>query len=235
MNDQDKIALHANSRRVRITRGFTRWLSMLVFGKILLNLNVTGLEGVPKNGPAIIVFNHMSNLDPIVVASIAIPRDMVPIGKQELMKNPIFALIVWAWGALLIRRGEADVSALKQAIAVVQSGLAFMMAPEGHRQRIGMTTPKEGPVMVAAKTHATLIPIGLSGTSTFMDAVKHLRRPPITVRVGKPFRIKEGVTRKQYTQAAREMMYQISALVNPEIRGEFADLSQTTTDTIEFV
>jgi 1-acyl-sn-glycerol-3-phosphate acyltransferase len=235
MSIQVQNAQHANSPRVRFTRTATRRFGQFLFGKLVLKLEVTGMENIPESGPTIIVFNHVTIFDPVAIISSPIPRDMSPIGKEEILKNPVFAFLAWAWGAVTIKRGEADVSAIKAAIAIVESGLMFMMAPEGTRQPTGMRDPKEGPVMLANKTRAVLVPVGVSGTENLLSNLKRLRRTPVIVHIGKPFRIKQGVTRKQYAQGAQEIMYQIAPLVEPKLRGNYQDLSKATIETIEYV
>jgi 1-acyl-sn-glycerol-3-phosphate acyltransferase len=228
-------AQHANSPRVLITRKFARGIGQILFGKILFKVEVKGMENVPESGPTILVFNHLTLFEPVAIICSPIPRDMTAIAKEEILKNPVLALLGWLWGAVTVKRGEADVSAIKQAMAVVESGLMLLLAPEGTRQKDGLRDPKEGAVMLANKTHATLLPVGVSGTENFLSNLKRLRRTPVTLNIGKPFRIKPGITRKQYAQGAEEIMYQIAPLITPRLRGNYPDPAKSTMETIEYV
>ncbi len=221
------------SARLRNTRKIMRLLGDILFLRSTLKVTITGLEKVPRTGPAIVVFNHMNSIDWIVAACSIRFRDMVAMGKQELYDNPITWLGFWAWGAIPVRRGQVDRAALRRAIEVIESKDMLMISPEGHRQRGGLRDPKEGVIMLALRTGALIVPVGVSGTENFLRNLIRLHRTPTTARIGDPFRIKEGVTRKQYAQAADELMYRLALLVEPNLRGDYADLSKATTDTIE--
>jgi 1-acyl-sn-glycerol-3-phosphate acyltransferase len=223
------------SRRLRFTRWLLRSLGELFVTRTAMKLTITGLENVPRTGPTIVLFNHVTLLDPIVVALAVNFRAMIPLAKAELTRNPLMAWVVWAWGAIPVRRGEVDRVALRRAVEVIQSKDMLMIAPEGHRQKDGMRDPKEGVVLLAARTGAVMVPVGVSGTEHFWRNLFHLRRTPITAIFGRPFRLCEGTMRKQYAQAAHEIMYRIAPLVTPNLRGEYADLSRATMDTIELV
>jgi 1-acyl-sn-glycerol-3-phosphate acyltransferase len=221
------------SARLRITRGLLRATANILFLRTTANLVVSGQGNIPRTSPVILVFNHVTLLDPIVVACGITVRGVVPLGKQELAANPLTGWVFWAWGAIPVKRGEVDRTALKRSVEIINSNEVLMISPEGHRQKHGMHDPKPGAVMLAAHTGAMLVPIGISGTEQYLHNVARLRRTKITANVGKPFRLKDGITRKQYLQAAHEIMYQIAPLVSPSLRGDYADLSKATMDTIE--
>ena len=200
-----------------------------------MKMTTSGLENIPATGPAIILFNHITVLDPIVAALEVGIRDAVPLAKEELTHNPLTAWLFWAWNAIPVKRGEVDRTALKRAIEVIRSTDLLMVAPEGHRQKEGLRDPKEGVVLLASKTGAVMVPVGISGTELFWHNLSRLRRTPISAIFGKPFRLKEGVNRKQYAQVAHEIMYRIAPLVTPNLRGDYADLSKATMETLELV
>jgi 1-acyl-sn-glycerol-3-phosphate acyltransferase len=217
-----------------------RWLLLrlgeVLFFKTTWKTHVQGQEHVPPTGPAIVCFNHVTIFDPMAAGwSVSFQRSLAPLAKEELAKNPLTAWIVWAWDAIPVKRGEVDRTALKRAIQVIESGEFLLISPEGHRQKEGLRDPKEGIILLAARTKSTIVPIGVGGTEKFLGNLKRLRRTPVEVKIGNPFRIKDGVHRKQYAQAADEVMYQIAALLPPHLRGEYADLSKATTETLDFV
>lgn len=216
-----------------------RWLLIRVaevlFFKTTWKTHVQGQEYVPRTGPAIVCFNHITIFDPMAAGwSVSFQRSLVPLAKQELADNPLTGWIIWAWDAIPVKRGEVDRGALKRAIQVLESDEFLLISPEGHRQKEGLRDPKEGIVLLAARAKAMIVPIGVSGTEQFLRNLKRLRRTPVDVKIGRPFRIKEGAHRKQYTQAADEIMYQIAALLTPSLRGEYADLSKATTEMLDF-
>lgn len=223
-----------NSRRVRITRRILRLIGDLVFVKTTCKVTVTGLERFPRTGPTIMIFNHANMVDPIMAGAPVRFRDNIPIGKEELSHRIPFNWIIWGWDSIPIRRGELDMTALRRALMVLESSDFLTIAPEGHRNPDGLRTPKEGFVMLAARANAVVVPCGVSGAEKFTYNIRRLRRTPVTVNYGRPLRLKGKITRQQYMEAAHEFMYQIAALVAPDRRGDYADLSRATMNLIEY-
>jgi 1-acyl-sn-glycerol-3-phosphate acyltransferase len=225
--------LRHRTLRLRFTRALSRVIGNFLFVQLLVKATLHGMENIPREGPTIIVFNHLTIIEPMMIACMIPFRTIVPIGKRELMSNPFFAIVCWGFGAILIRRGEVEMEPLKRSMEVLQAGDVMMMAPEGHRQK-ELRDPKEGMVLLASRTGAMIVPIGVSGTQNAGKSWKKLQRPEVTIEIGKPIRIKPGLSRKQYGQSADEVMYQIARMIDPNLRGEYADLSQAKMDTIEF-
>jgi 1-acyl-sn-glycerol-3-phosphate acyltransferase len=223
----------ANPTRVKITRWLMRRFGD-VFTAVFFKLTITGMEQIPLTGPTIALFNHLTSMDPPLLCYVIKKRDATPLGKIELTRDPFFSLVMWGWRAVPIRRGEVDRAALKEAISVIQSKDILAIAPEGHRNP-GLRAPQEGTALLAKQTDAVIVPIGFSGTERPFKELRHLRRTPITISVGQPFKLNPTVTRKDYAKAADEMMYRIAPLIRPDLRGDYADLSKATMDTIELV
>ena len=160
------------------------------------------------------------------------------MSKIENYRHPIVGLMARAWGVYTVRRGEVDRQALESTIALLQRGNAVLIAPEGTRHP-RMADPKDGTTYVATKANAVIQPIGLDGTDQFLDSLLRLRRTPVTVRFGRPFRFcTEGrarIPRDELRLMTREMMYQVALLVPEQRRGIYHDLDQLTTDTLQFV
>jgi 1-acyl-sn-glycerol-3-phosphate acyltransferase len=226
--------ISANSRWLRIRRRILRFLGDVVFMNLACKVTVTGVERVPKTGPTILLFNHQTYLDSVMAGAPVRFRDCVPVGKQELATQLGSNLITQMWGTIFIHRGEMDMTALRRALLVLESSDMLMIAPEGHRNRDGLRNPKEGFIMLAARTNAVFQPVGVSGTLSLFHNLKRLRRTPITVQYGRPLRLKGKVSRQQYLPAAHEIMYQVAMLIAPELRGNYADLSKATMDFIEY-
>lgn len=223
-----------NSRRVRITRWIIRLLGDIVFFRTTFQPTINGLEHFPRTGPTLMVFNHVTMLDPISAGGYVRFRDGIPIGKQELSRPPI-GWLVWGWDTIPVRRGELDMTALRRALMVLESPDFLMIAPEGTRNRGGLGAPKEGFVMLAARKPETLIvPCGVSGSEKWGANIRRLRRTPVTVNYGRPLKLRGAITRQQYRPVADEIMYQIAALLAPELRGQYADLTKATMNYIEY-
>ena len=110
-----------------------RWIC-----RLLHPVTVQGLENLPRHG-ALLVANHASNWDPLVLAT-ALPMDyrLRVMGKEELFRNPILAWVIRVGGAFPVNRGGADIQAVKTAIQTIQSGHNLLIFPEGTTIRNGI-------------------------------------------------------------------------------------------------
>ena len=106
--------------------------------RLLHPVTVQGLENLPRHG-ALLVANHASNWDPLVLAT-ALPMDyrLRVMGKEELFRNPILAWVIRVGGAFPVNRGGADIQAVKTAIQTIQSGHNLLIFPEGTVIRNGI-------------------------------------------------------------------------------------------------
>ena len=95
-------------------------------------MRVEGLDQVPESGPLLVVPNHDSQWDPILVALAIKPRRRLRfLAKASLFRWPLVGPILWAAGQIPIRRGKQDAKALERAIEVLSSGEAICLFPEG--------------------------------------------------------------------------------------------------------
>jgi putative phosphoserine phosphatase/1-acylglycerol-3-phosphate O-acyltransferase len=92
-----------------------------------------GIENIPSTGPAILVFNHRSYFDPIVMALVIAKtgRNVRGLGKKEVFDVPIVGRIMKASGGIRVDRGTGSDEPLEAAIAAVEAGELLMIAPEG--------------------------------------------------------------------------------------------------------
>lgn len=225
----------ANPKRVKFTRWIMRRLGDILLMYTTIKVKVSGLEYIPAAGPTIVVFNHVTMFDPAVVGLIIKKRDAVPLAKVELSRSLATSWMIWGWNGIPVLRGEVDRAALRRALELLKTDDMLLISPEGHRNHDGLRNPKEGTALLANQGNATILPVGVSGTEHIWASLKRFRRTEVIANIGRPFRLKPGVNRKQYQQATDEIMYQISSLIIPELRGDYADLSKATTETIEFV
>lgn len=211
---------------------FARVVLMLI-ARLVLRLEVSGLERVPRTGRLIIMMNHLSWLDPILT-TILIPRDIAIMSKIENFQIPVAGLLVKWFGSFPVRRGEADLSAVRQSVAVLEQDRALLMAPEGTRSRSRtLQQAHAGMALVATRANAPILPVALSGVEHFNHNIKRLRRTPVRVAIGEPFLMipKPGQPpRAQHEQMTQEAMYRLAALLPPAYRGVYSDLSRATTE-----
>jgi len=219
-----------------------RWLRAFIrfWMRILGRITITGTEWIPDSGPTLLIMNHATYLDPVVVMGSTANRFVIPMSKAENARNLIVGPFIWWYGAYTIKRGVVDRQALLTSIELIKAGQMIAISPEGTRHPEGLSHPKDGVVYVASKADAVIVPVGVTGLDNWQKTVPTLRRPKVQVTFGPPFRLKlEGRTRiprEELSAMSEELMYQLArAIAEPALRGEYADLSKATTDRIEFV
>lgn len=212
------------------TRRLLNFILRILF-KLLLNLEVVGLENVPLEGPLILMINHTSLLDPVMAGGV-MPREVVAMSKIENFRDPVLGIIVRLYGAFPVRRGEVDLQATRRALEVLHNGEVLLMAPEGTRSKEHCLQPgHDGMTFVACRTNAPVLPMAITGVKDFTSNLKKLRRTDIKVVIGKPFRFRSSgkkVKRDVLHQMTEEAMYQLAAILPPEYRGVYSDLDSAT-------
>ncbi|MAS36032.1 MAG: hypothetical protein CL610_18635 [Anaerolineaceae bacterium] len=206
----------------------------------MCDINITGTENIPDTGPTIVMMNHISALDPGLIMGAVTNRFVVPMTKIENTYHLPGKLTVWWWDAYTVRRGEVDRAALLNSIELLKSGQCLLLAPEGTRQRSGLSRPKEGVVYLATKADAVVVPVGISGAIGWKEKWMKFQRPHIDIHFGRPFRFKpaEGrrVPREDLTAMTDEAMYQLATVVSDEsMRGIYSDLSKASARFLEFI
>ncbi len=219
-------------------RGVMRALLRGVAWRVLVQIeSVQGVENIPPTGAAIIAINHIALVDPIIVLGV-VPRVIVPLAKIEVYSYPIVGVLPRMYGVIPVRRGEFDRRALDMAQEVLRAGEIVLVAPEGTRSP-AMRPGKEGLAFLAARTQAPIVPVGVDGTIGYPSIdPRRWRRGGAQITIGRPFRFRPGegrMTRERLRLMTDEAMYRIAALVPPERRGVYSDLSLASSETIDLL
>ena len=184
---------------------------------------------IPKEGPLIVVANHISNVDPPLVAGWLTPmlgRQMHILAKRALFVGPL-AWILRKLGATPVKAGGSDIEAYRVARAVLDRGDVLCIFPEGTRSATGlMQEPKPGVAMLATRTSVPILPVGVSGSDYFLGRGKKLPRlrAPIRLHVGRPFTLTLDANlphRQAMAAASNDLMGHIAELVDERHRGRF--------------
>ena len=206
--------------------------------RLLTDVDDDQLHKIPQTGPLILATNHVNFLEVPVLRTRLRSRRVIGLAKAEAWKNPLLRWLFNQWDAIPVRRGETDIGALRQALAVLKSGGILGLAPEGTRSGHGrLQKAHSGIATIALKSAAPILPVVFHGGEAFRHNIAHLRRTPFHFAVGKPFRVVPGgatVTRKVRQQIADEIMYQLSALLPPAYRGYYANLEATSERHLRF-
>ncbi len=213
-------------RHQRIGRLLTLLFSRMMF--FLLNRRrVKGKENIPRQGPLLIVSNHLSYADQYLLA-ISLNRKVIFMAKEEIFRSRLIRHLAHTFGAFPVRRGGMDRQALQQANQVLDSGQALAMFPEGTRSKNAQLQPAfPGSALIASHNRIPILPVGITG----MEKVKKglfwmlLHRPKVTVNIGCPFylpSVKGQLTKAELVELANYIMEHIAELLPPEYQGHYA-------------
>lgn len=207
--------------------------------RILCSIDDQALENVPAHGPLILVANHINFMEVPLVFTHLLPRPVTGFAKSENWEQPLTRWLFSLWGAIPLRRGEADLNGIRLALEALEQGKILAVAPEGTRTGSGrLTRGNPGIVTLALRSGAPVMPLVYYGSETFWTNIKRLKRTPFNIRTGRPFYVRptsETLTRSLRQQITAEIMYQLAALLPPEYRGVYADLSAASTDHLMFL
>jgi len=134
-----------------------------------------------------LVANHQSFLDP-VIASLGLPRHVSPLARSDLFRGRFFTWLIGSLGAVPMKRGTADKSAIKGTIRMLREGKAALMFPEGTRTRDGSVGPfHSGMCVLAARASVPIVPVAIDGAFEAWPRGRRLFRfRPVRVGYGPP-------------------------------------------------
>jgi 1-acyl-sn-glycerol-3-phosphate acyltransferase len=195
------------------------------FFQSICRIDAKEFKNVPRNGPVILVGNHINFLEAPVVMCHVDSAMFTGIAKKESWKNPLFNFLFNTWGIISIDREEISREAFQLATQALKEGKVLAISPEGTRSFTGqMQQGKAGVLALVLRSQAPLIPVGFSGYINFWDNIKHLRRTEFHVAVGKPFKLKldgNALSREARQAVTDEIMYKVAELLPEEYRGHY--------------
>lgn len=170
--------------------------------RALRGLSVSGLERVPERGPVIVAANHVSLMDPPLVAIALYPRRLPHfMAKEELFRLPVFGSMIRGYGAIPLDRGRGDVGAIRRSLDVLEEGGCMVVFPEGTRSRDGRPgRPKAGVGLLARDGRAPVVPARVRGTDRLLSG------GPFEVRFGDAIDFSGGEDRGACQSFAEKVM-----------------------------
>ena len=185
---------------------------------------IEGLERVPRRGPAILAFNHISFMDPFAAAYVVDRAGRRPrfLAKSELFQDRRIAWILKGAKQIEVKRGTSDApGALDHAVASLEAGEIVVVFPEGTLTNDPDLHPmqaKTGTARLALRTGAPVIPCALWGTANIWpkDYAKHWFPPrqDILARVGEPLEVSgDPGSREAWDDISTRLMERISVLL----------------------
>jgi 1-acyl-sn-glycerol-3-phosphate acyltransferase len=213
--------------RRRLMRGLLQPLARVALAA-LTDWQVIGQENLPKEGPLLVVANHFSFIDPVVMVGVA-PWPLEFVGGFQMPNAP--ASLTWIpklWGYYPVYRGSVSRDALRASEAVLTQGGVLGIFPEAGNWATVLRPPRPGTAFLAARTGVRILPMGFDGLTDVFPCLRQGRRARVTLRIGKlfgPFRVTgRGRARRQQLEAiGHEIMQCIAELIPSERRGHYSD------------
>lgn len=141
-----------------------------------MSFRFRGEQHIPKEGPVLLVANHQSFLDPLLIA-LAANRPVMFLARRTLWKNRFFGKFIDYCGAMPIEQSFGR-EGLQIGIDIIKSGRALTIFPEGERTTTGKMLPlKPGIALLAKKINCPIVPVGLAGAFEVWPRWKKLPRP----------------------------------------------------------
>lgn len=194
---------------------------------LLTRLEVVGRENIPSKGPYIVTLNHTSVADtPLLLMGFPLVEWAFFAG-EKWRSHPIYGPIMGWLGAIYINRGEVDRRGLKDAMAAIDRGVVFGLAPEGSRSKNGqMQDAKVGAAYLANRANVPILPVSFENNDELFANFKRLRITKSILRVGEPYTLPDIGRRAKGADLAaftHLIMVKIAALLPPRYWGLYAD------------
>jgi 1-acyl-sn-glycerol-3-phosphate acyltransferase len=196
------------------------WKALQVIARVgttlFFNLKTYGRENVPKKGGVLLVANHQSYLDPVLVA-VHLYRPVSFLAKSELFEHPFLAWLIRMLQAFPVRQGHGDVGAVKEVIRRLGEGYALNIYPEGSRTETGEIAPLEkGVGLIIRRAGVPVVPVAIDGSFEAWPKAHTIFRPhQIRVKYGKVMDFKG----KKAEEIVKDLEEEMKALL-AELRRE---------------
>jgi 1-acyl-sn-glycerol-3-phosphate acyltransferase len=194
--------------------------------RIVTVTEYNNIENMPAGGQLIIAINHLSRFDIPLLFVIPARPDITALVTTKYKDYPFIRWFAESAEGIWIDRETADFAAFRSASDALSKGKAVGISPEGTRSQDGALQPgKPGVVLLALRSNAPIIPVGVWGTEEAASRFKHLQRPHMVATIGKPFTLPEmdRDNRDEFLQYwTDEIMCRIAALLPEKYRGFYA-------------
>jgi 1-acyl-sn-glycerol-3-phosphate acyltransferase len=140
---------------------FWYWLCFVGL-TLLFSLRIQGRRRIPRRGPVLLIANHQSFLDPILVGVTA-PRHLCYLARKSLFKGK-FGGLIRSLHAVPIDQEGVSKEGLRTILQLLEQGEAVVVFPEGTRTPNGELQPlKPGIQLLIRRTRAPIVPVGIAG------------------------------------------------------------------------
>ena len=186
----------------------------------LLPISYQGLENIPKE-PCIIVANHESSLDIVLLGRILGVREHAWLAKHDLWDTPVIGFMLRRFGIPVVFEDLTSPVAkptgvVAKAKAKLDAGSTVTMFPEGGRYVDGTIHPfRSGFAVLASQTKKPVVPVLLVGAGTVLPPGKRFKRSPVKVIVGEPFVCGDNESIQEFKQRVYAWFVVMNVQHNP--------------------
>lgn len=187
---------------------------------------IKGLDNIPDKGPLVVVANHSSYIDPVIIMAIFekyFNMIVFYLTKKEVYGNFLKKFLFMSAGTIPVDRQKHGKIALDAALIKLKEGSILGLFPEGTRSRDGkLHRGKTGAVRLALATKCPILPIGIKNSYEIWPRSKLLPkfRKGIEVNIGKPISLevyyKKRMTKTMLRQITKKIMLKIGRLSGQE-------------------
>lgn len=176
---------------IDFAQGFVRWCFRIPF-LIFWRVRVHRIEKFPADGPLILLANHQSNLDPMIVGAVS-PKPINYLAKHSLFKFPPLGWFLLWNDCVPIQRDSNAIGGIKETLKRLKKKERVLIFPEGSRSPTGKLLPmKAGFSTLARRTKSPLLPLALDGAwQIYPRQAKFPRLGNIQVVFGDPIPYQE--------------------------------------------
>jgi 1-acyl-sn-glycerol-3-phosphate acyltransferase len=156
-------------------------------GAVLFRVRYRGKHWLPKQGGALILSNHQSHLDSILVG-MASDRQLNYLARETLFEFAPFRWLINSLDAIPLNREGLGIGGLKETLRRLKRGEMVLIFPEGTRTADGSIRPfKPGFTALARRGRVPLVPLGIAGAFEAWPRTRRFPRPGrIAVQIGQP-------------------------------------------------
>lgn len=186
-------------------------LIITVFFSLFYRVQIIGKENVPTKGAAVLCSNHIGEMDMFFIGY-RLKRLVRYMAKEELFKIPLLSPFIKWLGAFPVRRGRADVEAVKTALNLLENGHIVGIFPEGTRMKKKegkAVRVKPGVAMLAQKTGAPILPVAVHGKYRPFSKIKIVFGKPFTLDLERD----KKYTNNELVEISQDIMKKIYALL----------------------